>query len=129
MIKKIGLVMLTILFFACSDSDDTITLTENPELGGTWLLVEQYSDPGDGSGDFEKVGSKKTIQFLEGGKFKSMGKLCFLDTASGPETSGKYMINDTLTKYSSENYLLPQGCDYEGYRVYIYLDGSSLVLS
>lgn len=121
--------MLTIFLFACSDRDDTLTLTDNPELGGTWLLVQQYSDPGDGSGDFEKVDSKKTIQFLGDGKFRSKGKLCYLDIASGPETSGKYIINDTLTKYSPENYFLPQGCDYVDYKVYIHLDGSSLVLS
>ncbi len=121
--------MFTMLLCTCSDNDDTVILKDNPELSGTWLLVEQYLDPGDGSGDFKKMDSKKTIQFLEDGMFRSKGKLCNLDTDSGPDISGKYVINDILTKYSSENHLLPEGCDFEDYRVYIHLEGSSLILS
>ena len=129
--RKIGFAILTILFFACSDSDDTITLADNPELSGTWLLVEQNLDPGDGTGYFKKVDSDKTIQFLADGIFRSKGELCELNAASGPETFGKFIINDTLTKekYPFENYLLQDGCDFENYRIGIHLDGSSLILT
>jgi len=33
------------------------------DLISKWKLIEMYSDPGDGSGDFETVSSNKTVSF------------------------------------------------------------------
>ncbi|NNE75565.1 MAG: hypothetical protein HKN31_00655 [Pricia sp.] len=101
--KNLGLTLIALLIFACSDNDDSLT-TDIPELEVTWWLVEQYADPGDGSGDFTGVDSEKTIQFLQNGIFRSNGRLCNLNTITGPNSSGKYVLNDTLTKFSFDNY-------------------------
>lgn len=130
--RKIGSIICSILILACSDTDDSVTiLAEHPELSGTWVLVEQLLDPGDGSGVFEKVDSKKTIEFLEDGIFSSKGELCAISADSGAEIFGQYIINDTLTKidYPSENYLLQDGCDRKDNRIAIHLDGSALILA
>jgi hypothetical protein len=116
------------MFTACSDRDDSVS-TDIPELAGTWILIEQYSDLGDGSGEFVKVKSKKSLEFLENGRFKANGKLCTLDTSSGPTTYGKFVISDSLNQYSPENYLVPEGCEYENLKVYYHLDGPNLILS
>jgi len=126
--NKLALTLTALLIFACSNNDD-VSPTDIPELAGTWLLVEEYNDPGDGSGDFMEIDSKKTIQFLKDGIFSSNGKLCHLDTATGPNTSGKYVVNDTLNEFSFENYLFSEGCDFEDYKIYIHLDGPSLILT
>lgn len=125
---KLRLALLTLLILSCSDNDDVFS-ADIPELTGTWLLVEQYSDPGDGSGGFMEVDSEKVIHFLEDGIFKSNGKLCNLDKTIGPNTLGKYVVNDTLTSFSPENYLLPEGCNFVDYKVHIRFDERSLILA
>jgi hypothetical protein len=99
--KKL-LILLTVFFsfVSCSNSNDN---DSGPvELVGTWLLIEQYSDPGDGSGDYTTVNSDKTITFLAGGTIVSNGNLCSMDTNSGEDTSGTF---DAL-----ENVINPNGC-------------------
>ena len=126
--KRLSLIAVVLVIISCKDNDDA-SLTTIPELSGTWLLVEQYSDPGDGSGDFMKVKSEKTIEFLNDGTFRSNGKLCSLDSSIGPKTTGIYAVNESLTKYSQNNYLEPEGCEFENLKVGIYLRGSDLILS
>lgn len=124
---RFGLSLIALLLFACADCDNT-SLTDIPELAGSWLLVEQYADPGDGSGDFEDVDSDKTLQFLADGIFRSNGSLCNMDQTTGPKTSGKYLVNDTLTEFSLENYLLPEGCDFKDSKVSTFRWGISYLV-
>ncbi|MFC4094414.1 hypothetical protein [Euzebyella saccharophila] len=123
------LFLFTVIGLSCSDNDDEIN-PENPGLIGTWLLVEQYTDPGDGSGEYQKVDSEKSIEFLEDGIFKSNGELCDLNSDAGANTSGAYVMNDTIiSQFSSENYLLPDGCTTEDFKIFYHLEEGSLVLS
>ena len=124
-------VFIAVLFalVSCSDNDDEIN-PENPKLIGTWLLVEQYYDPGDGSGEYEKIESEKSIEFLEDGIFKSNGELCDLNSSTDANSSGTYLMNDTIiSQFSDENYLMPEGCGIEEYKVYFHIEESSLILS
>lgn len=126
--KKIFLLGFIMLSFSCSDDDDMI-FEDGSDLEGTWLLVEQYVDPGDGSGDFRGVDSNKTITFTADNTYTANGSLCFISTESDGNVSGIYQINDEdITEFSSENYLIPEDCNADT-RVYINFDGSSLVLS
>ncbi|AYN68746.1 hypothetical protein D1013_15845 [Euzebyella marina] len=122
-------ILMALLTVSCSDSDDEID-PENPDLVGTWLLIEQYSDPGDGSGEYREVDSEKSIEFLEDGIFKSNGELCDLTIETGTNTSGTYVMNDTIvTQFSEENYLMPEECDIEDFKVYYHIEEGSLILS
>lgn len=125
---RYSFVALTMLIIGCSDSDDTFP-NDILELTGTWLLVEQYADPGDGSGDFVEVDSKKTIVFLQDATYRSNGQLCTMDSNTNANTFGSYVIKDTLTEFSNNNYLLPEGCDAEQRRIGIVLDAGSLMLT
>ena len=116
------------LIFSCSDSDD-ITFAEESDFQGSWLLVGQYIDPGDGSGDFENVDSGKTIQFFADGSFTSKGSLCMMNTESDSESNGIYVVMEKLNEYSAENYLTPENCDFEDFKVMLQFDGSNLLLS
>ena len=64
---------------------------------GKWKLVEVYADPGDGSGKFRKIDSKKTITFTNDGKVKTTnGELCMISAASTESQSSFYtLINNT----------------------------------
>lgn len=113
---------------SCSDNNETI-YTEKTDLQGEWLLVEQYADPGDGSGGFEKVSSEKTIQFFSDGSYVAEGSLCTMSIEGGSETSGTYTVINELSTYSSNNYVVPNNCDFEDYKVFLHFEGSSLILS
>lgn len=121
--------MITIFccLLACITNDDT-SMGVADDLLGTWLLVEQYGDPGDGSGGFEKVKSGKTIQFMRNGTFNVKGSLCTMDSEDGPKSTGTFTINEELTEFSFKNYLEPDNCDREDYLIFVELDKGSLLL-
>lgn len=126
--RKFFMVSLFILGLSCSD-DDTF-FDQEKDLLGTWRLVEQYVDPGDGSGDFQPVNSDKRVTFTANSTYSANGSLCFIDTDSNEEVSGTYEINEeNLAEFSSENYLIPEDCNFEGAKVFIHFDGSDLILS
>lgn len=117
------------LLASCSDRDD-LSSAPIPELVGVWRLVEQYADPGDGSGDFRKVDSDKTIEFFDDGIFSSNGNLCGLDITSGDLVYGTYVIKDSLNSFSVNNYLTPEDCNIlQDYKVFVHMEGQSLILS
>ena len=122
-------VIYLVLMVSCSDGDD-VAQGPTPELEGVWELVEQYADPGDGSGDFKKVDSDKIIEFFEDGVLSSNGELCGLESASGVKAYGTYVVNDSLNKFSIDNYILPEDCDnFENYKIFFHLEGQHLILS
>lgn len=55
------------------------TLGTNAEEVGTWKLVEQLMDPGDGSGTFQPDSSNKTVIFSSNGNIYCNGALCTMD--------------------------------------------------
>ncbi len=115
------------LCLSCSDKNE-IVFSQASDLQGVWLLVEQYADPGDGSGDFKKVNSSKTIQFLADGTFSSNSSLCNMNIESDSESNGNYFVIEELDEYSSDNYLTPENCDFEDYKVMLQFDSSNLLL-
>jgi hypothetical protein len=58
-----GAFICTLLITACKKDDQT-----TGELYGKWVLTEQYADPGDGSGTYQKVKELKTVTFLTTGE-------------------------------------------------------------
>jgi hypothetical protein len=113
----------------CSNDKDVNKSSEIPKLEGPWKLVEQLVDPGDGSGEFAPVTSNKTIEFFQNGTYMVNGSLCTIDADTGPVTTGTYVVGEELNDFSFENYLDPENCDFEGYKVHIVLDSSFLILS
>lgn len=86
-LKRFFLLFLLIGLFSCSEDD--------ADLIGEWQLVEAYVDPGDGSGQFQKVKSKKLIQFYANGEVRSNGSLCDVSIESTEPSSGTYSFEDS----------------------------------
>jgi len=87
--KNIG-VLIVVVFSIMACSDDDNANSADFELLGTWKLIEIYSGPDDGSGDFVAKNSEKTIQFNADGTLSSNANLC--DIFSGPleSSAGTY---------------------------------------
>lgn len=75
---------------SCSPPKEPIDVTG---LIDTWQLIEIYSDPGDGSGDFVQVDSDKTIEFLSNGFVVATGSFCSLSTSSDGIEEASYDDN------------------------------------
>lgn len=112
--------LICIIIFSCSDDDNNQAIS-NPELIGTWELIEIYGDPGDGSGDFETVESNKTVEFRSDGTIVSNGTLCHPSIASDSPSFGTYSMADATINVAdcTNSPAVPQ---YE-------IDGSKLTIS
>ncbi len=98
--------------FACSDDE----FVDNTSLIGTWELIEQYADPGDGSGDYEPIESDRTITFNEDSTFDSNGTMCSMTGETTASASGDFSEADGT--------LSPQGCSFSGFGItFELLDG------
>ncbi|WP_340201234.1 hypothetical protein [Ascidiimonas sp. W6] len=97
--KKLAIPFLAFLLLSSCDDDDT----KNIDItSGTWRLVEQLADPGDGSGTFQPVRSEKTLQFLENGSVVTNKSLC--DPYSEEQiASGTYSIETGIINTSCSN--------------------------
>ena len=103
---------------SCTDED---VYLKNTELIGKWRLIEQYLDPGDGSGTFIPVNSKKTIEFSKKGIVKSNGTLCRISSETGRVSLG--IFND------KDGTITPKiGCNPSGYKINYKLVGGKLQL-
>ncbi len=92
--KKVILVLTLIGFvLSCGKDDNTNTNVDETFLIGTWRLVENLADPGDGSGVFLAVDSNKQITFNSDGTITSNGSLCDMSIQSETPTSGTYSSN------------------------------------
>ena len=92
--KKVILVLALIGFvLSCGKDDNTNTNVDQTSLIGTWRLVENLADPGDGSGVFLPVDSNKQITFNSDGTITSNGSLCDISIQSETPTSGTYSID------------------------------------
>ncbi len=116
--KKVTLILLTGLILSACKKDNV--KIENVELLGKWKLIEQLSDPGDGSGVFKSVESEKTIEFLDNGTVISNGTLCSMNTEKGVESTGTYAIDD--------GYIVPKGCSFSELKVFFELKDKNLIL-
>ncbi len=127
--KSVVFICLASLILSCSnDKEESFASVDSFILEGSWILTEQYADPGDGSGEFQKVQSNKTIQFFSNGSYDANGSLCILDLRDSPKTKGTYTITKPeLTEYSTENFLTPDDCNEE--KVFILFEDDFLILS
>ena len=73
------------------------------DLISKWKLIEMYSDPGDGSGDFETVSSNKTVSFYSDDVIASNGDLCIMGTNTTDGSFGSYTMG-------SSNTITPSSC-------------------
>lgn len=74
------------------------------DLISQWHLIEQLSDPGDGSGTFQPVSSDKTVEFFVDGTITSNGDLCWMGTETGTGSTGTYDSMDST--------ILPNNCGF-----------------
>lgn len=115
--KKLLVTILTFVFLSCS-SDDSKPNGET-ELIGKWKLIEQYLDPGDGSGDFQSIESERTIEFFSNSTVEINGELCFMSSEVGDKEIGTFMItssNEADTTYDGE--IIPNTCSSRSAKVY-----------
>lgn len=92
--KNFLFLALTFCFVAsCMDDDDN-----RPALDSSWELAFAYTDPGDGSGDFEPVTSDAVLDLFSDGRWTSNSDLCSFGTEAGTSSEGDYSTTDgTLT--------------------------------
>lgn len=73
---KYLLLLFSIPFFFFSCNKENFDPDRNPDLLGTWKVTERYSDPGDGSGDFQDVDYDRTFTFFADGRITSDRDIC-----------------------------------------------------
>lgn len=92
--KQVLLILIgLVLLIRCESSDDAGNLLTS-DIVGTWQLMANLSDPGDGSGSFQSVSSNKTITFNADGTFTSNGDVCDMSITTSTNTSGTYNTTD-----------------------------------
>lgn len=94
---KILAVLFLIIFTACSDDTTHEQLPEeNAAVLGSWKLIEQLADPGDGSGTFQPITSDKVLVFNANGVVESKnGSLC-APYSDEMRDSGTFSSTDSL---------------------------------
>ena len=88
---------------SCTNKDEN---PENPELIGKWRLIEILADPGDGSGKFQKVNSRKIIELHSDEKITSNGSIYYMSVEVDSPSAGTYSLSDsTIISPDCSNYL------------------------
>jgi hypothetical protein len=99
MTTKIVLMLLAVGMFTACNEDDASPPTHSV-LIGTWRLIAQLKDPGDGSGTFQAVESDKQVTFYTNGTFGCNGVLCDMSIAAENPSSGTYDVADSAFQSS-----------------------------
>ncbi|MHA7057227.1 hypothetical protein ACWGOQ_0008420 [Aquimarina sp. M1] len=87
--------------FSC-DNDDADN--SNPDIVGTWRLVAQLVDPGDGSGTFQPINSDLELEFMEAGILNvSNGTLCSLAIDTAGSSVESYSIDENTIAVACDN--------------------------
>ncbi|GAA3599390.1 hypothetical protein Q4Q39_18795 [Flavivirga amylovorans] len=125
--KKGILIFLSLVLINCT-SDDSKPKEEDSELLGKWKLIEQLSDPGDGSGVFNSIDSNRTIEFFSNGTVTINGILCFMSSQVGDESSGTYSA--VSGSDFSDGEIIPNDCDsnFVEPKVFYKIEGANLIL-
>lgn len=94
--KKLLLIFMLAGLLACNkeDNDDDAGNYSND----AWVLVEEYYDPGDGSGDFEPTNKSLSITWNDDNSFSASGNLCSLSLDNETTTEGTFNV-DTEEMY------------------------------
>jgi len=101
-------ILATLLFclalLSCSEDPDS---SSSEGIIGQWQLSEVYSDPGDGSGEYEEVTSDVILEFKEDGTFSSSGNICNLSSDETEGSSGTYSLEDnSILADDCQNHLI-----------------------
>jgi len=76
---------------------DTINQNNNSVITGRWKLIEVYSDPGDGSGDFSSVTSEKLLIINSDNTIESNRDLCHIWSSEETKSTASYsLVNSTI---------------------------------
>lgn len=113
MSKALLTILIAALTLSCSKT--------NRELVGKWRLVEILADPGDGSGRFRPVSSKKVLEFYSDGTLKSNGEICFMSKESETPTTGTYSLADST--------IVGEKCKNPPYKITFEKKGTTLILN
>ena len=103
--KKVILYTLLSFVVSCANKDDYFDGSQG-QLLSQWKLIAMYTDPGDGSGDFETVSSNKTVSFYSDDVIASNGDLCIMGTNTTDGSFGTFTIGTTNT-------ITPNSCTFE----------------
>lgn len=123
--KNYMIFIFVILMSSCS-SDDSKPLDENGIIG-KWTLIEQLTDPGDGSGEFAPTNSNRTIQFFSNGTVSINGILCYMSSEVGEGNTG-FFYESTEDNDFFDCEILPNNCEYRETKVYYNLEDNNLIL-
>ncbi len=117
-LKNFAFLFLIIgILSSCNKEDDIPTATC---LTGEWKLVENYVDPGDGSGSFRPVESEKRITFHSDGTVTSNGTICDMSIDADSPTSGTYSL--------AESAISSPDCGYPDYNYEYEQSGNELII-
>ncbi|MEM8523858.1 MAG: hypothetical protein AAGG68_04400 [Bacteroidota bacterium] len=114
--KQSFILLLSIFLLAFSCEEDAPT----PEKINKWKLIEQLSDPGDGSGTFQVVDSERTIEFVDEEIVRSNGSFCNMGTGT-EETV-------TATHNPEEKFILVEACGGTPFKILYDFDEEFLYL-
>tara|TARA_R110000868_G_scaffold91812_6_gene254487 strand:- start:11953 stop:12375 length:423 start_codon:yes stop_codon:yes gene_type:complete len=124
--KKTILILLTLIFVSCTSDNDDASNNGNLELLGTWKLVEQLVDPGDGSGVFIPITSDRQVEFFSNGTVTVNGVLCDMSSEVGSENSGIYSKLEDNQYYDGQ--IIPNNCDYSETKLNYKIENSFLII-
>lgn len=105
--KLLSLPLIIFLLSSCeSELSKKSEESENKELTGSWKLVEELWDPGDGSGVYEPTTRELQITFYSDDTFSTSHSLCSYHQST-PETGSGTVDTD-------EKKIYPEECQPEG---------------
>jgi hypothetical protein len=123
--KDVLLILFSLVLVNCT-SNNKSPYGGNPELLGKWKLIEQLSDPGDGSGVFNPIDSNREMEFFSNGTVTVNGILCYMSSEVGEQSSGSFSILENDDYYDGE--IIPNDCDYSETKLYFKIEGSNLII-
>ncbi|MBZ0327069.1 MAG: hypothetical protein K8F54_05645 [Altibacter sp.] len=109
-------IMVIMVLIACSKDKDV----SSPDLINAWLLIENYNDPGDGSGGFNPVQNGRTIEFLADGTVTTTVSFC----DQSQTTYGMTAVYDTTNKQ-----IIVNDCNEIEYTIEYTIEGQNLLLA
>lgn len=122
--KNCALLLVLLFLFNCTSDDNSPK--GDVELFGKWKLIEQYTDPGDGSGDFSSISSNRTVEFFSNGTIVANGILCYMSSEVGENNSGTFKLissNETDTNHDGE--ILPNDCEFSETKIYFDINSNN----
>jgi hypothetical protein len=115
--KKLIFLVVALVFLSCTSDEGKPT--GGTAIIGKWKLIEQLSDPGDGSGTFQPINSNRIIEFFNDGTVRVNGVLCFMSSQVGKEESGTFrLITDPNNDTQNDGEITPNTCSSRSAKVY-----------